>query len=87
VVPFSSMYFGDGEKHETDWIILGTPFLQSLYSIFDIDNATISCKCSSQLICAIFPMHRLRVLADFAQWLSGRIDVKYEAYIILQCCR
>ncbi|KAF1981022.1 acid protease [Aulographum hederae CBS 113979] len=40
--PFSMMYFGDQEEHEKDFIILGTPFLQSLYSVFDMDNETIS---------------------------------------------
>jgi hypothetical protein len=63
VLPFTSMYLGDGEEHETDWIIPGTPFLQSLYSVFNIDNATISCKSSSpRLISAISPMHGLRSL-------------------------
>ena len=81
VLPFSSMYFNDGEEHETDWIILGTPFLQSLYSIFDIDNEMISCKCLTQLIFAILSGNALRTLTNLFQWLFGRIDVKGKAQI------
>jgi Eukaryotic aspartyl protease len=55
VLPFSSMYFNDGQEHETDWIILGTPFLQSLYSVFDIDKETISCEFPIQFNFAILP--------------------------------
>jgi saccharopepsin len=81
VLPFSSMYFNDGEEHETDWIILGTPLLQSLYSVFDIDNEIISCECLTQLIFAILSGDALRSLANLFQWLFGRTDVKGKAQI------
>jgi hypothetical protein len=44
IVPFVSEYFNDEEEYETNWIILGVPFLQSLYSVFDMDKETISCE-------------------------------------------
>jgi Eukaryotic aspartyl protease len=49
LLPFSSWWFNDGVKHETNYIILGTPFLSALYSVFDVDNRTISCECFSRL--------------------------------------
>lgn len=75
------MFFNDGEVHETDWIILGTPFLQSLYSVFDVDNEMISCEHFTQLIFAILSGGALRSLANLFQCLFGRINVKgYEGY-------
>jgi Eukaryotic aspartyl protease len=45
VVPFNNWYQYDLGGPSPDFILLGTAFLSGLYSLFDLENATISCKC------------------------------------------
>jgi hypothetical protein len=45
LVPFNDWYQYDLGGPSPDFILLGTAFLSGLYSVFDLDNETISRKC------------------------------------------
>lgn len=44
VVPFNGDYLGGIDSPNPHFIVLGSVFLSSFYSVFNIDNRTISCK-------------------------------------------
>jgi hypothetical protein len=44
VLVFSNWYFNGSPDNSKGWIILGSPFLTHLHSVFDLDQNTISCK-------------------------------------------
>lgn len=44
IVPFNNWLQDEGDQSSPDSIVLGTAFLSSVYSVFDLGNETISCK-------------------------------------------